>query len=151
MHYIHDIFHCFSKRHSISTPAMTAAYVPTHHIRRHALTSSNCDRYVRSAKCMSTDRVIKCDYRPISIDQSIPSLTSLVILFRSVNGTTVWFLPTINLKVSKQNGHLCMCPMTPYRDGFLKEVNQPKFSTLPPCSLECTNSIDVQNEEVFFV
>ncbi len=44
-----------------------AAYVPTHHIRRHALTSSNCDRYMRSAKCTSTDRVIKCDDRPIPI------------------------------------------------------------------------------------
>ncbi len=44
-----------------------AAYVPTHHIRRHVLTSSNCDRYMRSAKCTSTDRVIKCDDRPIPI------------------------------------------------------------------------------------
>ncbi len=29
--------------------------------------SSNCYRYVRSAKCMSTDRVLKHDYRPIPI------------------------------------------------------------------------------------
>ncbi len=67
MQNIQQIFHCFSKRHSTFTPAMTAPYVPTHHIRRHALTSSNCDRYVRSAKCMSTDRVKKFDYRPIPI------------------------------------------------------------------------------------
>ncbi len=45
-----------------------AAYFATHHIWwRHALTSSNCDRYMRSAKCTSTDRVIKCDDRPIPI------------------------------------------------------------------------------------
>lgn len=66
-------------------------------------------------------------------------------------GKLFGFLLTINLTVSVQNGHLCMSPVTLYRDGFLKEVNQPKFSTLPPRSLECTNSIDVQSEDVFFV
>ncbi len=62
-----------------------AAYVPTHHIRRHALTSSNCDRYMRSAKCTSTDRVIKCDDRPIPISgRSIgASLVTICSLYKA--------------------------------------------------------------------
>ncbi len=61
-----------------------AAYVPTHHIRRHTLTSSNCDRYMRSAKCTSTDRVIKCDDRPIPISgRSIGASLIFIIIFYS--------------------------------------------------------------------
>ncbi len=51
----------------IAFPHHQIIYVPMHHVRPQALTSSNCDRYMRSAKCTSTDRVIKCDDRPIPI------------------------------------------------------------------------------------
>ncbi len=47
--------------------------------------SLNCDRYVRSAKSMSTDRVLKYDYRPIPCSQSIRA--SLIVTV----GGTIYF------------------------------------------------------------
>ncbi len=115
-----------------------AAYVPTHHIRRHVLTSSNCDRYMRSAKCTSTDRVIKCDDRPIPISGRSIGASLIVTVTRLLQHTNFpWESPCalVNKLTDRPTGLNSLCA-TFHREGHAFKICSSKVKTMKYCKNE---------------